>query len=82
MAKQAIPTFNQDVDAECNYCKEVPSTSLHVKWTCSYFESTRREVDAELAALPRKYFLECVRCGIAPAMKAQGNLAYWGMEVD
>ena len=64
IAKQAISSFNQDVSPECNYCKEAPSTDSHIKWTCSYFESIRRETDPEVAALPRKYLLGCIRCGL------------------
>ena len=44
--------------------------AFHVKWECKHFDATRKGIDAELAAIPHKYFPSCVTNGIAPAMKA------------
>ena len=49
---------------------EAVSTSEHVRWECKHFDATRIEIDPELAAIPHKCFLNCVKHGIAPAMKA------------
>ena len=81
MGKQQIAAFNQDIDGECNYCREAPSTGPHIRWTCKYFEPLRQRTDKDLAQIPRHYLLECVRCGVAPAMKMEGELTYWGMNV-
>ena len=65
--------FNQDVGRLCSYCHEAVSTSDHVKWECKHIDPIRKEVDAELAGVPHKYFPSCVKSGIAPAMKADGQ---------
>ena len=81
MAKQHIAAFDQSVDDQCNYCKEAVSTGSHIRWQCKHFEPTRIETDKDLAMVPR-HLLECIRCGVAPAMKIEGELTYWGMQVD
>ena len=65
-----IAEYNQDVGRICNYCLEAVSTSEHVRWECKHFDATRKEIDAELAAIPHKYFPNCVKNGIAPSMNA------------
>ena len=73
-----ITDYNQDVDRMCRYCGEAVSTSDHIRWSCKHFDPVRKEVDAELASIPHKYFPSCVKNGIAPAMKADGQQTYWG----
>ena len=73
MAKQEIAKLNEDYDEECSYCQEATSTATHIRWYCKHFESQRCEVDPALAAVPRKYLLECIKCGVAPAMKILGE---------
>ena len=82
MSKQSIAAFNEDVDTKCTYCQEATASGMHVRWQCEYFEKTRAETDEKLARVPRHYLLECIRCGVAPAMKVEGELTYWGMKVD
>jgi len=82
MAKQEIAQFNEDCDEECDYCKDGASTASHTRWTCSFFEAVRKETDEGLAAIPRKYFIDCIRCGIAPALKPDGTKTFWGMDVQ
>ena len=82
MGTQTIAGFNQDVSEECTHCKEAPGTASHTRWMCNHFEPTRRGTDPQLAAIPRKYLIECIRCGIAPAMKTKGECTFWGMEVN
>ena len=55
---------------------------VQFRWECRFFEPKRQEIDPDLAAVPRKYFATCIRCGIAPAMKMEGERTYWGMNVD
>ena len=55
---------------------------MHIRWQCKHFEPQRRELNPELAAVPPKYLLQCIQCGIAPAMKIEGERTYWGMDVD
>ena len=45
MAKQEISKFNEDVDDNCNYCKEGASTPQHIRWQCKYFQPKRVECD-------------------------------------
>lgn len=71
-ALNEIADFNQDVGRLCSYCHEAVSTSDHVKWECKHFDPIRKEIVAELAGVPRKYFPSCVKNGMAPAMKADG----------
>ena len=82
MSKQNIAAFNEDVDTKCSYCQEATASGIHIRWQCKYFEQTRVETDKELAQVPRHYLLDCIRCGVAPAMKVEGELTYWGMKVD
>ena len=72
-ALNEIAEYNQDVGRICNYCLEAVSTSEHVRWGCKHFDATRKEIDPELAAIPHEYFPNCLKNGIAPAMKAEGN---------
>ena len=62
----------------CSYCHAAISTSDHIKWGCKHFDPVRKEVDAELASIPHKYFPSCVENGIAPVMKAYGKKTFWG----
>ena len=81
-AKKQISDYIQDYDHVCDYCHEADSTTLHVRWVCKYIKAKREEIDPELAAIPIRYFTQCVRNGIAPAMKLKGECTYWGMSVD
>ena len=54
----------------------------HIRWDCEVFEPNRVEVDPKLARVPRRYLNSCIRCGIAPAMKVEGDKTFWGLEVD
>ena len=76
MSKQSIAAFNEDVDTKCTYCQEAAASGTHIRWQCEYFEKTRVETDKELARVPRHYLLDCIRCGVAPAMKVEGELTY------
>jgi len=80
-AKKEIADYNQDVEGVCNYCYEADSTADHVRWACKHFDPIRKEIDAELAAIPYAYLPHCIRCGIAPAMKKDGMKTFWGTEV-
>ena len=55
-ALNEIADFNQDVGRTCSYCHEAVSTSDHVKWECTRFDPIRKEIYAELAGAPHKYF--------------------------
>ena len=79
-AKQEIAKYNEDVGDTCNYCKEADSTVNHIRWQCKYFEPQRRHGDPEFAAVPYKYLLQCIQCGIAPAMKIGGERTYRGAD--
>ena len=68
-----ITDYNQDVDRMCSYCGRTVSTIDHIRWSCTYFDLVRKEVDAELAGIPHKYLPSCVKSGIAPAMNADGQ---------
>ena len=81
MSKQSIAAFNEDVDGKCTYCQEEAASGMHIRWQCKYFEPVRMEADKELARVPRHYLLECIRCGIAPAMTIEGEHTCWGMHV-
>ena len=39
------------------------------------------QADPKLAKVPRKYFAACIKCGIAPAMKVEGEKTFWGREL-
>ena len=39
-------------------------------------------MDKDLAETPTKYLPQCVRRGIAPAMKVDGGKTFWGTNVD
>ncbi len=39
MAKQDIANFNEDIDDDCNYCKDAKSTASHVAWECSFHKT-------------------------------------------
>jgi hypothetical protein len=78
MAKQDIAKINEDVDDNCNFCKQATSTPVHITWVCPFFKDIRLELDPELANVPIKYLYYCVQCGIAPAMKTNGEQTYWG----
>ena len=82
MSKQSIAAFNEDVDTKCTYCQEATASGVHIRWQCKHFEQTRVETDKELAQVSRRYLLDCIRCGVAPAMKVEGELTYWGMNVE
>ena len=82
MAVSEIASFNQDVSPICTYCNEEVGAATRIRWECSHFEAERRETDPQLAAVLRKYLIESIKCGIAPAMKAYPNKTYWGTNVD
>ena len=81
LAKKEIAEYNEDYDSTCTYCKEAESTADHIRWECKYFQPQREELDPELAGIPLAYLPQCVRCGVAPAMKVNGEKTYWGMDV-
>ena len=70
--------FDQDVNRMCNYCGEEVSTGEHIKWNCKHFDPVRKEVDAELAGIADKHLPNCIKNGVAPAMKADGSKTFWG----
>ena len=82
LGKQSIANINEDVDGTCNYCKQGPSTPEHIKFACKHFEGIRKATDAALEKVPIKYLTRCIQCGIAPAMKLEGDKTYWGMNID
>ena len=82
MAKQEIAKYNEDIEDTCKYSKEAGSTVNHIRWHCKRFDSHRQEQDHELAAAPYTSLLHCTQCGIAPAMKANGDRTYWGADFD
>ena len=82
MGKQLISTSNNAFADKCNYCRNAPSNGTHIRWECKFFEPTRQDTDKALADIPRKYLSDPSKCGIAPAMSIEGELAYWGTEVD
>ena len=77
-AHNDIADFNQDVGRMCSYCREDVSTSDHIRWVCKHFDPVRKEADAVLASIPHKNFPTCVKNGIAPAMKVDGQKTYKG----
>ena len=78
MAKQDIVVFNEDVDDTCNYCNAAKSTSTHIVWGFPFVDEVKKDLDPELAKVPRKHLLHCIQCGIAPAMKVDGHKTFWG----
>ena len=82
VGKQLISTFNNAYEDKCNYCRKAASTGTHIRWECEYFEPIRQATDKAIADIPRKYLSDPVKCGIAPALYIEGELTYWGMEVD
>ena len=76
-----ISKYNEDLDKTCNYCREADSTADHIKWVCKEFKTVRGNIDADLARLPLEYLNYNIRCGIAPAMKADGESTYWGRQL-
>ena len=82
MSKQKIADRNEDVEVNCDHCGEGNPTIEHVPWECKYFEPLRKETDELLAKVPSKYLLQCIQCGIAPAMKLEEENTYWGMHVE
>jgi len=77
-AKCEIAKYNEDIDKTCNYCKEADSTTDHIRWICPYFKRQRQELDPELTGIPIECLPLNVRNGIAPAMRTDGKLTYWG----
>ena len=82
LAKKQIAQYNAHVDERCNYCKDAVFTFEHIRWACPFFNQTRTDTDPELAKVPIKYLRHCIQCGIAPAMKTDGNHTYWGQHLD
>ena len=82
MSTQTIFTFNEDIDDKCTYCHQTNATASHIRWDCSFFEKDRQEADADIAKIPSKYLIECIRCGIGPALKTNRKATYWGADVD
>ena len=41
----------------------------------------RENIDADIARIPLGYLNYNIRCGIAPAMKADGKSTYWGRQL-
>ena len=80
IAKQQIANINEDIDDQCNYCNNATSTASHIRWACTFFDDVRTKVDPLLAKAPLRYLLQCIQCGIAPAMKTKGNATYWGQD--
>ena len=79
---QESAAYNEDVSPWCTYCKKGPSTVEHLRWECEVFEPDRVKADPKLAKVPRKYLAECIKCGIAPAMKVEGDKTCWGRGLD
>ena len=48
----------------------------------STWMSTGTKQDLELAAVPFTYLLHCIQCGIAPAMRVDGERSYLGADFD
>ena len=71
MAKGTIASFNEDVDKQCNYCKEDVSTAEHIRWRCKFFQGIREATDEQLAKVPVNCLTACIKCGIAPEMKGE-----------
>ena len=70
MAAHEIATFNEDTSPVCTYCLEAQATAEHIRWGCSFFEPVRTKTDPEIAAIPRSLLTSCIKCAIAPAMRA------------
>ena len=49
-----------------------------MKWSCTFFDPVRKEVDADLASIPHTHLPCCVKNGIALALKVYGLKTYWG----
>ena len=81
-AKCEIAKYNEDIDKTCNYCKEAESTTDHIRWICTHFKKQRQELDTELASIPIECLPLNVRNGIAPAMRTDGKLTYWGKHLE
>ena len=47
LAGNEIVDFNEDVNRTYQYCKAAISTQDHIRWECSFFASTRDEIDAD-----------------------------------
>ena len=69
------------MDKTCNYCREAESTADHIKWVCNEFKTVKEHIDAYPARAPLEFLNYNVRCGIAPAMKADGKTTYWGKQL-
>ena len=82
MARKCIAEFNEDIDNKCTYCNAADSTTDHTIFECDHFKEVREATDPKLAAVPIKYISKCLRCGLAPAMKVEGQCTHWGQQVD
>jgi len=82
LAGSEVADFNEDVNKICQYCNAAPSTQDHIRWECSFFAPTRMSIDEGLAKLPHHCIPSCLKNGIAPAMKVDGNKTYWGTDFD
>ena len=82
IAKQEIAKFSEDVGDTCNYCKEADFSVNHIRWQCKFSEPQRRGLDHDLAAAPLKHLLQCIQCGIGPAMQVDGEKTFWGADFD
>ena len=81
MSKFKKAEINEDIDGKCDYCGEEAATMSHTPWECRFFDGIKEKADKLLHGIPIKYIHQCIRCGIAPAMKLEGKATYWGMEL-
>ena len=66
-------------DKLCTLCGEEDDSPDHF-WCCKALESARKEADKVLAKLNPKAMPMSIKCGVAPAMVASTENAYWVIE--
>ena len=58
-----------------------PHTMYHIIWKCEHFRAQREAVCPKLAAIPPACLHPAVRIGVAPALSARADCAYWGAQI-
>ena len=64
-------------DKTCQLCME-EDNAPEPMWTCKALEKARREANVEIANVDPNRLPMSVKCGIAPALKANIEGPFWG----
>ena len=69
-------------DSQCDYCGYHTCCVDHILWQCEHFQQVRMGVDEQAACIPMKMLSLPLRRGIAPALSAQHQCTYWGLDIS